>query len=236
MEDITKITQWMIDVYSSSKKNYQELAKEEIKRFEEEGKRPSLLLQVCCGPCSCYLLTFLCPHFDVTIYYSNSNIYPPSEFTKREGEVEKLIANLKRDYGFDIGLVVAPYDNEAYNKILEPYAESKECGPRCKVCYETRMREAYDYADANGFDYFCTVMTISRQKSSQILNAIGKLLEEEKSHKAKYFYSDFKKEDGVNKGKAIREEYGLYNQDYCGCIYSFNERNERLAKKLDEKE
>ena len=98
------------------------------------------------------------------------------------------------------------------------------------------MREAYDYADANGFDYFCTVMTISRQKSSQILNAIGKLLEEEKSHKAKYFYSDFKKEDGVNKGKAIREGYGLYNQDYCGCIYSFNERNERLAKKLDEKE
>ena len=228
MEDITSIKQWMIDVLSAPKKNYDALALEEIERIDASGKRPRLLMHVCCGPCSCYPLTFLCPHFDVTLYYNNSNIYPPSEFDRRQHELIKLLDDLKRDYGFEVGLVLPPYDNDSYNEFLAPYADEKEGGPRCKLCYERRMREAYDYAEKEGFDYFCTVMTISRQKSSLILNAVGRDLEAE-GHKTKYFYSDFKKRNGLLKGKAIREKYGLYNQDYCGCIYSLREREKKKA-------
>ena len=53
---------------------------------------------------------------------------------------------------------------------------------------------------------------------------------EEKGHKTKYFYSDFKKDDGILKGKAIRERYSLYNQDYCGCVYSYEEKLAREKK------
>ena len=226
MEDTTSIKQWMIEKLSAPKTNYDKLALEEMERIKESGKRPTLLMHVCCGPCSCYPLTLLCPVFDVTLYYNNSNIYPPSEFGRREEELKTLLKNVKKDYGFDVEVIVPPYDNEAYNAFLAPYAEEKEGGPRCKLCYEKRMREAYDYAEAHGFDYFCTVMTISRQKSSIILNAVGADLEKE-GHKTKYFFSDFKKRDGLLKGKAIREKYGLYNQDYCGCIYSLQERNKR---------
>ena len=217
----------MIDVLSSPKKNYDLLALEEIERIKEAGTRPSLLMHVCCGPCSCYPLTMLCPVFDLTLYYNNSNIYPREEFDRRLEELKKLIVDVKADYGFDVKLVEAPYD-ETYEAFLAQYANEKEGGPRCKLCYERRMGEAYDYAEAHNYDYFCTVKTKKKKKSSLILNAVGKQLEE-KGHKTKYFYSDFKKRDGLLKGKAIREKYGLYNQDYCGCIFSFKERQAKKA-------
>ena len=148
----------MIDVLSSPKKNYDLLALEEIERIKEAGTRPSLLMHVCCGPCSCYPLTMLCPVFDLTLYYNNSNIYPREEFDRRLEELKKLIVDVKADYGFDVKLVEAPYD-ETYEAFLAQYANEKEGGPRCKLCYERRMGEAYDYAEAHNYDYFCTVMT-----------------------------------------------------------------------------
>jgi len=82
------------------------------------------------------------------------------------------------------------------------------------------MSEAFDFAEKNGFDYFTTVMTISRQKDSQILNAIGGDLAI--THlKTKYFYSDFKKAKGIDVGREMRIHYALYNQLYCGCKYTY---------------
>ena len=75
-------------------------------------------------------------------------------------------------------------------------------------------------------------MTISKQKSSQVLNQIGNKLE--KDHKfTKYFYSDFKKENGILKGKALRDKYSLYQQTYCGCYISYNKRLEWDATHKD---
>ncbi len=171
----------------------------------------------------CWPLLFLCPHFDLTLYFNNSNIYPEAEFEKRLATLKELLAAIKRDYGYDIKLVVRPYDYANYIKDLEPFAKEPEGFNRCQICYKKRMEEAYDYAEKEGFDYFTTVMTISRQKNSQVMNLIGKELE--KSHqKTKYFYSDFKKDNGSIKGKEIREKYGLYNQIYCGCEYSLVNR------------
>lgn len=229
MENVKEIREWMIEVLNEPKRNYQLACLDEVGSFPPHY-RPKLLLHVCCGPCSCYPLVFLNRYFDVTIYFNNSNIYPKEEFDHRESELERLLKNLEADEGVHVGLIVPPYDNEAYNRDLEPYAEEKERGARCKVCYQKRMAEAYDYADAHGFDYFTTVMTISRQKSSPILNAIGRVLEQQKPHKAKYLYSDFKKNDGILKGKAIRERYSLYNQDYCGCLYSYRDKLARESE------
>lgn len=200
--------------------NYYKMSLRELAEIPG-GTRPSLLLHSCCGPCSCYPLTFLCPVFDVTIYYGNSNIYPAAEYSRRLNELNKLLEYLKRDYGYEVKLVVPPYDNAKYNLALAPLAGEKEGGARCFLCYEKRMAEAFDYAEENGFNYFTTVMSISRQKDSQILNRIGKKLAA--SHKnAKYFYSDFKKNKGIDIGREMRIHYGLYNQLYCGCVYSYN--------------
>lgn len=205
------------------KTNYYLESLKEIDKIDALEKRPSLCMHVCCGPCSCWPLLFLCPHFDLTLYFNNSNIYPEEEFTHRLEELKKLLSYIKRDYGYEIKLVVRPYDYENYVKELEPFANEPEGFNRCQICYRKRMEEAYDYAENEGFDYFTTVMTISRQKNSQIMNLIGKELE--KSHqKTRYFYSDFKKDNGSLKGREIREKYDLYNQLYCGCAYSLTNR------------
>ena len=85
------------------------------------------------------------------------------------------------------------------------------------------MNEAYKYASENNFDYFTTVMTISRQKKWIVLNNIG--IELSKLYpNTKYFISDFKKNKGIDKGLEIAKEHNMYRQDYCGCIYSYNSR------------
>lgn len=195
---------------------------ESLKELEAlpKDKKPRLLLHACCGPCSCFPLTFLCPHFEVTIYFNNSNIYPQNEYERRLGELKKFLGYFERDYDYHVDLIVTAYDNENYNKDLEPYAALPEGEERCFICYRKRMGEAYDYAEKNGYDYFTTVMTISRQKDSQILNKIGKELEEKHS-KTKYFYSDFKKAKGIDVAREMRIHYDLYNQLYCGCKYTY---------------
>lgn len=201
----------------------------------DKGKKPSFLLHACCGPCSCFPLLFLCPHFDVTIYYDNSNIYPESEFYRRRGELEKLLSLYKRDYGFDVKLIEPPYDHESYMKDLRPHASDPEGRERCLLCYSKRMEEAYDYAEEHGFDYFATVMSISRQKSSAAMNEIGQELEA-KHPKTRYFYSDFKKANGQLFARNLRIHYGLYNQLYCGCEYSLADGKKRLAREGNDPE
>ena len=195
-----------------------------------KDKKPRLLFHVCCGPCACYPLVFLAPYFDITIYYANSNIYPEAEYQKRLETLKELLSYIKRDHGHDIALVVPPYDNVSYMAKLEPYKDLPEGSERCFTCYRLRMEEAYAYAEEHGYDYFTTVMTVSRQKNSQKLNQIGAELQE-RYPKTKYLFSDFKKDKGLEIGTEIRKGYGLYNQDYCGCPYSLAEAEIRAQKK-----
>ena len=199
--------------------NYYLVSLEELKEIKG---RPSMLLHACCGPCSSFPLTFLCPHFDVTIYYNNSNIFPEQEYSRRLEELKKLLEYFKRDYGYNVKLIIPKYDNKEYNQFLSKYEGEKEGGERCFACYEKRMAEAYQFAEDNGYQYFSTVMTVSRQKNSQKLNEIGKKLE--KLHpNTKYFYSDFKKNKGQDKVSEMRKFYNLYAQQYCGCYLSYRE-------------
>lgn len=213
------------------KRNYYLDSLDEIKTFSKD-KKPTLLIHVCCGPCAIFPMTFLCPHFDVTIFYDNSNIYPKEEYDKRLNELRRVLSFIKRDYGHDIKLIVAPYDHEEYMQDIIPYKDTREGGQRCLVCYEKRMSKGYQYAEDHGFDYFTTVMTISRQKDSQVLNQIGSKLSA--SHpKTRYFHSDFKKAGGQDKAREMRLFYELYSQDYCGCEYSLAEAEIRRKRKAE---
>jgi predicted adenine nucleotide alpha hydrolase (AANH) superfamily ATPase len=162
--------------------------------------------------------------------FNNSNIYPESEYVRRLEELKKFLTYFKRDYGYEVKLVVREYDNEKYNLDLEPYKDQAEGLTRCFICYEKRMDDAYKYADENHFDYFTTVMTISRQKNSQVLNQIGSKLAK-KYPNVKYFHSDFKKNKGIDMARDMRIKYDLYQQLYCGCKYTY----EKGLKKEEER-
>ena len=70
----------------------------------------------------------------------------------------------------------------------------------------------------HGFDWFCTTLTVSPHKDAERLNQIGAALAEQ--YGVRFLPSDFKKRGGYQRSIALSRQYGLYRQDYCGCLYS----------------
>ena len=74
-----------------NKRNYQKEMDALIARNTAEGKRPSLLLHVCCAVCASYVLEYLYRHFDITIAYFNPNITEESEYRYRYSELRRYV-------------------------------------------------------------------------------------------------------------------------------------------------
>ena len=178
--------------------------------------KPTLLIHICCGVCSVYPLEYLRKYFNITIFFSNSNIYPYEEFDKRLNALKQYLEHLHDN---SIKLIVDGYHNDEYMKQLEPYKDEPEGGKRCKTCYRLRMEETFKYADKNHYDYVTTVMSISNRKNADWINEIGEELNK-KYPNTKYLYADFKKGDGITFNDSMNKKLNLYHQDYCGCIYS----------------
>lgn len=205
--------------YMEKKINYNDLLQEKLRKIKENGTKPRLCLHACCGPCFTLPYEVIKDYFDITVIYNNSNIYPKEEHDRRLNEFKKYV----QDIGAKIKFVEFPYDNLTYNKDLEPLADDYEGNERCRICFRKRLRQGFEYAKANGFDYFGTVMTISRYKNAQDINHIGHELEKEFAP-VQWLDADFKKNNGYEKSLKIVREHEMYFQDYCGCIYSFKAR------------
>jgi len=213
-----------------SKKKYHHWSLEKMEELKQAGIKPRLLLHVCCAPCSVYVFDFLNQYFEITAYFNNDNIFPFTEYELRKEELLSLIKQLNHKEESIIQVVNKEFQGEIYHEQLKPFAMEKEGGERCGLCYRLRMEDAYQYAVKEEFDYMTTVMTISRQKNSERMNEIGKELER-KYPTVAYFYSDFKKEDGILKRNLLVKEYGLYKQQYCGCFYSYQQYLEKKVQK-----
>lgn len=194
-----------------------------IDEIDKSGKRPTLFLHACCGPCLTYPLSILIDHFDVTVGFFNPNIYPLEEYQKRLDTLTRFIEEYSKARGVRIPLVVNEEDFLKYQKAFEKRKDDYEGGKTCLACHAYRMGLAYQYAFEHHFDYFATVMTVSCKKPSRELNEIAEKLSLQYPT-TKYLYSDFKKDNGQLKGILISKEYDLYRQDYCGCLPSLEER------------
>ena len=195
------------------KTNYNLVMKDIIKSLDST---PRLLLHSCCGPCSTTVISILSKYFIVDVLYYNPNIEPEEEYLKRKHEQIKFINEFKGDN--QVSLIDADYDNEEFMIDLHPLKDEKEGGARCAVCIKKRMEYTAKKAKELGYDFFCTTLTVSPHKNSELINKIGEHLEKE--YDIKYLFSDFKKEDGYLKSIKYSKEYDLYRQNYCGCRYS----------------
>lgn len=202
------------------KENYQ-IKMEEILRTLPKSPKKKLLLHVCCAPCSSYVVERLKESFDITLFYYNPNISPIEEWQKREEEVERLIQEMNLPFP----VIKASYDGLLYEEKVKEYIEEKEGGRRCFICYRMRLEKTAIYAKENHFDYFTTTLSISPYKNVQKLNEIGKDLE--KIYGIPYLYADFKKKNGYKRSIELSSIYHLYRQEYCGCIYSKKESEEK---------
>ncbi len=210
-----------------NKNYYYNLSQEKFSEIIKLEKKPSLLLHSCCAPCNSYTMIMLSEYFDLTLLYNNSNIYPKAEYDIRVNELIEYTNDVNKRFDLNIKVVQLEYDNVKFHKQIAQANDNREGGERCKLCYTLRMSEAYEYALEHDFDYFTTVMSISRHKNSIVLNKIGEDLNE-KYESNKYFFSDFKKKDGLLKSKKIIDEYDMYKQEYCGCAFSYKDYVERV--------
>lgn len=237
-------------------RNYQKELDKIIDRITEEmtggtaGKPiqpPRLLLHSCCAPCSSYVLEYLRAHFRITVFYYNPNISRETEYRKRMEEQKRLIEAYNKAAGhcadvdkscqrigepaeklsaaYPIAVVEGDYEPERFYEIAKGLEQCPEGGERCFACYAQRLRKTAELASAGRYDYFTTTLTISPLKNAAKLNEIGERLAEE--YHVRWLPSDFKKKGGYQRSIILSKEYDLYRQDYCGCVYSEQERKER---------
>lgn len=206
--------------------NYQREMERVLARVEAGEARPRLLLHCCCAPCSSYVLEALNRFFDIDLYYYNPNIAPREEFDRRAAELQRLAEAMPHAGEFRV--IVGDYDEGAFLRLCKGLEDVPEGGARCERCFRLRLGQAAKLAAERGSDFFTTTLTISPLKDAQLLNAIGMELAERFG--VEWLPSDFKKKDGYRRSCELSKEYGLYRQDYCGCVFSRRERDARAAQ------
>lgn len=206
-------------------KNYQK----ELDRLLSglDGRTPALLLHSCCAPCSSYVLEYLSRFFAVTVFYYNPNIYPEEEYFRRVQEQKRLIAEMPLSQ--PVQFLEGRFEPCEFYEAVRGLEHIQEGGERCLACFRLRLTETARLAASLQFDYFTTTLTISPLKNAAALNGIGAELAEK--YGVLWLPSDFKKKNGYKRSVELSAEYGLYRQDYCGCVFSRQEREQaRLAK------
>ncbi len=174
--------------------------------------RPSLLMHSCCGPCSSYVLEYLTQYFDITLLFYGPNIQPREEYELRLSHQRRVLEHIP------VKILECDYEGEAFDEAVRGLEAEPEGGGRCTVCFRLRLEETARRALEGGYDYFCSTLSVSPHKDAQRINAIGLRLAE--TYGVKWLPSDFKKRGGYQRSIALSKEYGLYRQDYCGCLFS----------------
>lgn len=202
-----------------NKINYDEQMKKIV--GELGGEKKTLLLHSCCGPCSTAVIERLEKYFDLTVFYFNPNITESEEYRLRLDEQKRFLSEA---YGERIRLIEGDYRARDFFDLTEGLEKEPEGGARCVKCFKMRLDQTAKVAAENGFDFFCSTLTVSPHKNPDVINRIGEKAAAEFG--SRYLPNDFKKENGFKRSIEISNERKLYRQRYCGCIYSKYERIE----------
>ena len=204
-----------------NKVNYQKILDKEIEKITALGEVPTLLLHSCCAPCSSYVIEYLSKYFKITVFYYNPNISPESEYIYRAKEQKRLINSMETKY--KVNFSEGEYNPKEFYDTCKGVENAPEGGERCFRCFDLRLRKTAQKAREGGYDYFTTTLTISPLKNAQVINSIGKDISS--VYGVKYLFSDFKKKEGYKRSIILSEEYNLYRQNYCGCVFSKQQSN-----------
>ncbi len=195
------------------KRNYQTEMEEEIARLS--GRRPTLLLHSCCGPCSTSVLERLLPDWRITLFFCNPNLTEPEEYQTRLAEQKRFLAEWDR--AGEIAFAEGPYEPQRYLAAVRGLEGEPEGGKRCAVCFRIRLEAAARAARERGIGHFTTTLSVSPHKDHKLLCEIGEALAQE--YGLVYVTEDFKKTDGCRRAVELSKQYHLYRQDYGGCVF-----------------
>lgn len=204
-------------------RNYQKELDRLLQNIEKENRVPRLFLHSCCAPCSSYVLEYLSVYFEITLFFYNPNISPREEYEKRVQELRRMTEEMK--FRHPVHVKEGVYRPEDFYEMAKGLENVPEGGERCFRCYRLRMEEAAKLAKEGKYDYFTTTLSISPLKNAPKINEIGEELGE--IYGVAHLPSDFKKKNGYKHSIELSAEYGLYRQNYCGCVFSRREQEKK---------
>lgn len=207
--------------------NEQKLLDALLKDLEREGRTPRLFLHSCCAPCSSYVLKYLSDYFSITDFYYNPNITDKDEYDKRSRELQRLIEKMPMKN--PVTFIEGAFEPALFLEAVRGLENCPEGGERCRVCFDLRLKEACRLAAEGAYDYVTTTLTISPLKDAALLNEIGRRRAAEAG--VAWLPSDFKKKNGYLTSVRLSEEYDLYRQNYCGCVFSKRSLCVKIAEK-----
>ena len=204
-----------------NRRNYQKELEQLLKELPADQPAPTLFLHSCCAPCSSYVLEYLSGYFRITVFYYNPNIYPESEYHARAEEQKRFVRTLPCRY--PVKYTEGAYLPDDFYHCVKGMEQIPEGGVRCFACYRLRLTETARLAKEQGFDYFASTLSISPLINAEKLNEIGEQLAD--LYQVRWLPNDFKKKNGFKRSTELSKEYGMYRQDYCGCVFSRKERH-----------
>ena len=168
-------------------------------------------MHICCAPCAVYPFLKLREEFnEVMGFWYNPNIHPLLEYRRRL-EAVKIWA--KRE-----NVRVIYKDEYGLRKFLRQVVYREE--RRCFFCYQMRLEKTAIFARRGKFDYFGSTLLFSSYQKQKIFREI--IVELSEKYKVKPYLNPG--EGWHKKSMQLSKEMGLYHQQYCGCIYSEEER------------
>ncbi len=197
----------------------------------EKKKKPSMLLHSCCGPCSTAVVERLADRYELTVYFYNPNITDAEEYERRRQAQNQVIEkfNEGRTQTELVRLQEGEYEPERFFEAVRGLEQEPENGARCDVCFRIRMEQTAREAMRLGFDEFATTLSVSPHKNTTRINNAGYSIVEELQAEAGengntrvpvFLDESFKKKDGFRRSVEMSKEYGIYRQNYCGCVFS----------------
>jgi len=172
-----------------------------------------LLLHTCCAGCLLGGLSRLKRDgWEVVCFFFNPNIHPLLEFRKRIRAMKVLRDQMKGRLEM---MVCEEYGLKRYLREVAPDGEKN-----CARCYEMRLRETARRAGDEGFDAFSTTLLGSHEQDHGLIREIGEKVA--RGTGVTFVYADLR--GGMEEGLAEAKRRKLYRQQYCGCIFSEEER------------
>ena len=187
---------------------------------KEKENPPTMLLHSCCGPCSTAVIERLVDRYDLTVFFYNPNITNEGEYRKRFAAEQQFVEAFNRTLPENrrVKLIEGPYDPENYLAAVKGMEQVPENGARCTECFALRMEKTAREAEKMGMESFATTLSVSPHKNTATINEIGYRLA--KRFSPEFLDESFKKKDGFKRSVELSKQYGLYRQNYCGCIFS----------------
>ncbi|MBN2298092.1 MAG: epoxyqueuosine reductase QueH [Deltaproteobacteria bacterium] len=167
-----------------------------------------ILLHTCCASCATYPVELLLSqNNEIILFFSNSNIFPETEYEKRLQSARHLSRELHLE------LIEDTYDHLSWLEHIKGLENEPERGRRCIKCFEYNLRRTALSAENLSIPCFTTTLTVSRHKPSRVIFEVG-------SHFPGFEPVDFKKNNGFSRSIELSRQYNLYRQNYCGCEFS----------------